>query len=148
MSLREAILEIAEEMIREADDLKPVNEMMWMTLRNYAKQLKVVVKAAEGEMTRITYPTDLRPANDSPVYLHPDAQHFQMIEQARKELRDQKRKSEAQEGGEVRMVVCEGGPADGDTVSVSSEMPAGARTMIDGKVYVLSAGGVLVWEEK
>ncbi len=141
MSLSEAILDIAEEMIREADDLKPVNEIMWTTLRGYAKQLKAVVKAAGNQ------PTDLRPANDSSAYVHPDAQHFQMIEQARKELRDQKRKSELQEGGEVRMAVCEGGPADGDTVSVSSEMPAGARTMIDGKVYVLSAGGTLVWED-
>ncbi len=141
MSLSEAILDMAEEMIREADDIKPVNEMTWMTLRNYAKQLKSVVKAAE---------TTSPPENvqQESVFLHPDAQHFQMIEQARKELRDQKRKAEFQEGGEVRMAVCEGGPVDGDTVSVSSEMPAGARTMIDGKVYVLSSGGVLVWEDK
>lgn len=140
MSLSEVILEIAEEMIREADDMKSTNGFAWMALRGYAKQLKVAVKAAEGSK-EITYPTDSIQGGGQ-LFLHPEAQHFQMIEQARKELREQKRKTDLQEGGEPRFVVCQGGPADGDTVSVAPDMPTGARTMIDGGVYSLQGKGL------
>lgn len=146
MSLSEAVLEITEEMIREADDLKGQNELIWMALRNWAKQLKVAVRASEG--TALSAEMKYDEQGRGTVFLHPDAQHFQMIERARKELREQKRASEAQEGDETRMAVCEGGPADGETVPLSAGMPAGAKTMIDGKVYVLSDKGVLVWEDK
>ena len=129
MSLNEVMLEIAEEMIKEADDLKSQNEFFWMTLRNYAKQIKVAVRACEGQS--VIALSDDR----SHVFLHPDAQHFQMIERARRELRDQKRAAEGLESMEPRFIVCKGGPADGDTVSIPPDMPVGAHTMIDGGVY-------------
>ena len=136
MALSEAVLEIAEEMIREADDLKAQNEFVWMTLRNYAKQLKVAVKACEGQVT------ERHPSVQESLFLHPSAQHFQMVEQERQKLREEKRNRELREAGEPCFAVCKGGPADGDTVSIDPGMPLGARTMIDGGVYALHNGGL------
>ena len=142
MALSEVILEIAEEMI-EGSESEEIEDFPRL-IRAWAKQLKVAVKASEG--TAQTAGMQYDEQGRGTLFLHPDAQHFQMIEKARQELRDQRRKFEAQEMGETRMAVCEGGPAEGETVPISVDMPAGAKCTIDGKVYVLSDGGVLKCE--
>ncbi len=147
MSLGEVILEIVEEMVKDSECVDSPSEDLRIALRMHAKQLKVAVKAAEGQQQTASYPTNDIPGGGQ-LFIHPDAQHFQMVEQARKELREQKRKAEGQESYDNRMARCEGGPADGDMVPISVEMPAGAKAVLDGCVYVLSAQGTLVPEEK
>ncbi len=83
MSLAEAVLEVAGAMDEEADEclLDAVRISQGKRLKSYAKQLRIVVKAAEGSEP---------PLRAGVPLLSPESQHRQMIDQCRKELHENK----------------------------------------------------------
>lgn len=159
MSLKDAILSIAEEMLLEAEDLKgkPEDEAssyLHDSLKGWARQLKVACKAAGDPAAQVIQPQSLS------ALASPNFQHILEIEKAKEEFRRAKQHEKIEErhlgGGMVEVV---GGPAaphgaDGKEVptfqSVESEMPVGAFTELAGGIYQLqNHGGVqrLVFNE-
>ena len=136
MGLREAILDVAEEMEKLAQScedsgksVKIGNVHMWAAL------LRVACKASEGVQQGIqAYPNGTIPA---------EIQHRQAIEAAKVEFR----KSKLQEEGEIIPVLCADGPLEGDGVPCDPGMPVGARTNLDGHVYRLGEDRRLHYEE-
>lgn len=126
MSLREAVLDIAEMAEEEAKcrdgDMRQILNMIGKMIRNAAK--------AAGDPPSIAVP--------------PEVQHFQMMQKAREEFRKDKNK----EDDGTKMVLLVGGASDGDSFAILSNWPVGARTNISGEVYQLKEDGKLHFEGK
>ena len=148
MALDEAVLEIAEQMLAEAKDLETDAATAYTrsTLKGYARQLKSIVKAAEGTEKEQTH------ALPNPFAMDAGFQHFTMVEQAKEALRLEKKKSQAEEKIGVNaagnLVLCEGGKSDGIMTPIEPEMPVGARTMLDGEVYEFKDDGKFHFDEE
>jgi hypothetical protein len=133
MSLRDAITEITTDM--ETED-HPI-------LKSYAKQLRRVLKATEGEAAA---PAAVNPLMMGMMGAMPgfgaEAQHSLMVEKARQELRAQRKALGLMEGfGEGQLsegqtlVYMDGGPLDGTYVPAPSNVAVGNRCPIDGHIY-------------
>lgn len=127
MSLREAILDIADQMEKDAvtwldGDVVNAGELR-RGLQGYARQLRSAVKAAgpdiEGMIAKVV---------DRPAPIQP--------------------KREAEAGSGLTLAFCVGGPADQVGVPLDPQMPFGAKMTVEGSVYQLDCEGfsaVLRW---
>jgi len=79
-----------------------------------------------------------------------ELQHARMIERERENIRAQRAaargatRAELEEIVDPRLVSLQGGPCDGDVVPVAPDMPEGARTNVDGLVYQLRKGRLVL----
>ncbi len=134
MSLREAILDIAEAMEKGAD--VKLDEGCFVALEFYAKQLRIACKAAGDAPTN---------RDITSMLISPEAQHAREIARAREEFSHKKDRAvhEEQHSDDVVMVI--GGPAapEGESTVVSNDptMPVGAFRIISGAVYKLNQDG-------
>lgn len=120
MSLREAILDIAADLERDAEN-DPDNSAV--LFRSYARQLRSAVKAAGPDIEGMIAKVVDRPAPAQP-------------------------KREAEAGSGLTLAFCAGGPADQVGVPLEPQMPFGAKTAVEGSVYQLDReghGAVLRW---
>lgn len=145
MALADAILEIAAAMAEEAKDVgeperHSAEAHLVGTLRNYARQLRTAVKAAEG--SALPAPAGGR------MILTPGQDEARVMAEARLEAQENKRKAAKQEGMLPKMYQVEGGPCGGETAAMDQSMPVGARTRLGGATYVLRADGLLHHEEE
>lgn len=134
MSLKEAIIDIVEEMEKEAEDFKQDNRYLHDTLKGYARSLKAACKSAGDSPTS--------PSNGfSNLLVPPAVQHAMEVERAKAEFRKSKQGVNAEERYDGDMVEVVGGPAcpDGQATfqSVDPQMPLGAFTTLAGGVYQL-----------
>ena len=135
MALKDAVLEIADSMaeyIRQSD-----NEGAKLVVISFAQQLKIAVKAAEGQINSIDSIV-LGASNESA-----SLQNARMVEQAREEFRKGKKSGNFQEAVEPRMVLAVDGPEDGVMVPLAQDAPMGARVRLGEVVYELRADGQL-----
>lgn len=134
MSLSDAVFAIADELEGAAKysiGATVSGEMVNLILLNFAKQLRIAVKASDS----------IKETSTNPSWESPNSQHARMIATFRKEFR---REKEASEQGD-RGVFCVDGPHDGVVVTVDSGMPEGAFTKVGESVYQL-VSGKLVWK--
>lgn len=120
MSLREAILDIAADLERDAEN-DPDNSAV--LFRSYARQLRSAVKAAgpdiEGMIAKVV---------DRPTPIQP--------------------KREAEAGSGLALAFCMDGPANAVGAPLDPQMPFGAKMVVEGSVYQLvreEYGAVLRW---
>lgn len=132
-TFRETILEVAEEMLEEAD---PNNPYPHASLRNFSKQLKLICKVAD----------DYSPKQKPTVSV--EMQHILEVEKAKKEFRKSNKSADMEERFDGDMIEVVGGPVtslDGVPVlqAIDPLMPEGAYTQLAGGVYQLkSTNGV------
>lgn len=122
MSLKEAVLEIAEQLEKHVVSWVP-DKLLSDSLCGFAQQLRTAVKAA-GDL----------PANAAPPQTA-DFQHFLAIQKEREEIRAKKIVEEGPRMVEVAGTI--------DMVPVPGDMPVGAKTLVDGKVHELHSDGRL-----
>lgn len=128
MSLREVVLEIADEMEGLAKDAGN-NGVMSETVIGWAKQLRRAIKASESA--------------------EPQTNPREFAERALQRQEDLRavRKQAAHEESTDTMRALVGGPFDGDMAPVPSAMPIGAHTMIGGEIYTKEMDGNLHFDE-
>lgn len=140
MALHDAIKEIIEDMENEAADANSRDDRevkAARSLRGYAKDLRRILKACEGN-------TQAPPPMTPLPILDPRIQDRVMIEKAREELRTSKRQTELQEAGDLQTALVVDGPEKDTYAPISSAMPHGARTHVGkGHVYELKPDGKL-----
>lgn len=146
MSLKDAVLGLAEDMLQEAGEYKTSGvgdpKGFSIVLSAYARTLKAIALAADTPEVRAP----------QGVLLSPQAQHVAEIEKHRAEFRKGNApREEIIMGGDMAEV--HGGPANPDDLptvqSVDPAMPIGAKTLLAGEVYVLrvvNGQKVLEWE--
>lgn len=127
MALADAVLQIADEMEKESEVCGPHCCVAY--LKNYAQQLRLVVKASQCEAPPITAPTSI----DTSVRRYEEIQQ-RLAAKAREELAAVMQR----ESQETTLAMCVGGPADGVMAPIAGGMPVGAKTKIDGAVYRLA----------
>ncbi len=132
--LSEAILAIAEEMEQEVE---PVSKL---SLKMYAKQLRIAVKASGGMQQQQAF---------NPLLIDPSTatgQHFNEIEKARAEIRRQrdgaKLVGDHQERVEPRMVQVLDGDLAGTYIPVDPRAPNGCTVIADAITFTLTAEGL------
>lgn len=157
--LAEAVAMIAEEMEREAQDLKEVGDagsaFCAMTLKGFARQLRVALKSGEGPGTVQMQPQSgpgplIIPSHSADLgnlLLHPAGITDPRVAEALKQdqLARQRRRAQTQEGLEPVQRELIGGPGDDvyTLAPVDALMPTGAKVHVNGKVYVLREDGKL-----
>jgi hypothetical protein len=126
MSLKDVVLEIADEMGRYEEDDKVIN---------WAKQLKLICKVAGDEPQKQDKPTNW---------------HQEWYNKAQEEAKAQANRARKAVGEEHLpvMTLCLGGENDNLSVPTEPEMPTGAKTLIAGQVYVMSQERKLVFSAK
>lgn len=134
MSLKEAIVDIVEEMEKEAEEYKHENRSLCDTLKGYARSLKAACKSAGDSPTSSSN-------GFSNLLVPPAVQHAMEVERAKSEFRKSKQGVNAEEQWDGDMVDVIGGPANPDgiptTQSIDPNMPLGAYTTLAGGVYQL-----------
>ena len=141
MSLAEAMLDIAEQMDKDALQSDTGDGVLVrLSLVNYAKQIRSAVKAAG------TQPNNIASAlvYHNPRSISLEDQHRTMVDQAREEFRKAKGKADIQEKGE-RMVELVG---QDELYPILACMPVGARMVIGTQVYELRADNKLHFVER
>lgn len=140
MSLEAAVTIIADNMEKEAEDLKGKEETRYfcMSLKSFARELRTAVKASEGSSL------GFGPMNPMAALLTgvgpQTSENNPLIKAAREEFRNKKRKTEAEEGLAANMIELVEAGTDNSTptfVEFPNEAPVGAKTEIAGKVYEL-----------
>ncbi len=143
MSLRDVVMEIADEMEAEVGEGIKSVEMGSTVLLYFANQFRRAVKASEGEVqlspgklaTRVKVPKEL-------VQIHPqdigniDEEMF-LITQATEGMKKLKEGTRTEERLGSRMVEIVGGPGDFTMVEIPNDMPVGAKTHLFGVIYQL-----------
>lgn len=128
MSLRAAVEEIVKDM-EEDDSMTEDVAVPSRQFRSYVKQLKLALKASEGEQAPQSQP---QPSLMQQLVLSdPSIQHAVEIEKARASIR----KTKDPEKGEAEMLLCKGGLAEGNYFAVDAGMPDNAFVQIGGQVY-------------
>lgn len=152
-SLREAVLDIVNEMLAEVKDLEgedkdaasiAANSYLRSTLRGYARQLRTACKAAGEDVPAQSQAQASQMAGLSALLLNPQAQHVMEVDKYRAEFRKKKEMTPAEERYDGDMVEVIGGPAHLEGVSttqaVDPAMPIGASVPIAGGMYRLEKG--------
>jgi hypothetical protein len=135
MTLSELVLEIAEQMEKDVKELKDEDGSQAMAnlrdVLNYAKQLRIAVKASGKDAPAAAVPT-----------MAPEAFHAQMVDKARAEFRNKE--------GELGKIIKEestpqifevfDGPHKGDMLPMPANMPDKAFTLIGAEKYQLRDG--------
>jgi hypothetical protein len=157
MSWRDAFLELADDMDKEAAD--PTVDFRWV-LGRFAKEVRRLVKSVAEPAQQLIPPTTFNPFFFDPT--NAAVQNRNMIEQCKEAARQEKKLATAQEGYEGltdgRLLYCRGGPADGAQYCTTQDVmdayakdarrpdPQGVFTPINGNVYRL-VGEEWVWAE-
>lgn len=125
MSLSVAVLEIADEMEKDANDYKKANaDISAGLVLNWSRQLKRIVKASESANPAGPTVADyMQFAQQQPPPRPPVRKH---------ELAEEKYASATGES----MTVLHGGVNDGTTVSIDAGAPVGAFVIVDRQYYV------------
>ena len=126
MALADAVLVVADAMDLSAASCEKVYGLL---LKSYADQLRVALKASEGQST--SSPMTGLLLGDSG-----EAFNRQRIEEARQQVRRERDTADESE----RMLEVRGGPADESVFAAPASMPVGAYTMIAGVRYQLKDG--------
>lgn len=144
MSLSEAVLEIIKQMDEDCGEGGMLDNygdsVVKAVVVGYKRQLNTAVKAVEGAPQAAPVVSPFLMANGMGMA---GAQNAAMIEAAKAEFREKKRKMTEALGAEglgedgVGMVLLVGGPLDGTHIQCPAEIPAGHKTNIDGAVYVI-----------
>lgn len=123
MSLAEAVLSVAEEMEKEAKHFEgdtSVSLTARIAIEAYAKQLRIAVKASQGNFPPQTT-------------VLPE----QVMEDRAKQIRLRDQQVEAyQEENSRQLTLLQGGDSDGVAISAPPNLPVGAKTLQAGQVYV------------
>ncbi len=126
MSLAEAVLAVADEMEK---DLKlgtvHPDSMLAIQFAGYVKQLRLVVKASQGNFSPQSTVLPSQVMDDRAKQIR---------------LRDQRIQAEQEEASR-EMIMLHGGKSDGDMISVSQSFPVGTRMASGGQVYQKREGG-------
>jgi hypothetical protein len=133
MSLRDSVREICSQMEAEAKELEEHGKYdETRTLGLYRRMLEVALKASEGEDLR---PLILPAQNGLP----PGQYEADLMRRAREEARAAKQRTDSIERHEGMAAPHElvGGTADGTMAPFPDGAPAGAKTVVEGQVYVL-----------
>lgn len=144
MSLKNAVLEIAEQMEKlskawfegdkDADDVD-------FEIRLLAAQLRGACKAA-GESFIESLPKSLGKAMTT------EELDCEIKKQAERKKQQEKEHAQMMEKHGTDMIWCEGGPAHSTMVPMSPGMPTGAKTRIMGAIYELKGDGKLWYQEE
>ena len=135
MALADAILEIAEEMEESAETEEIGKELGWKSsLRLYARNLRRIVKAAEGQPQPIQQSAPTNEQILSAMGCDPQG--------PAKAAAKANRKSEKEEQGGSQSIEVVGGPMGGSDdcpqfVDVQGTPPVGGKTALGNAVYVL-----------
>ncbi len=139
MSLKEAVLEIADQMEADAAEFDGRN-VMQVVIKGFIRQLRSVAKVAPDD-------------NQTGMQWIP-AQSKYMVQQMEKQAKDDlesatsRLRAEDKVGtGGVIIGTLTGGPFDGDTVPINPEMPLGAKTAVGPAVYKLVEDNRLEYDE-
>ena len=140
MSLADAVLAIADDMVEQAGKEGDDVDLASVCLRMYARQLRIAVKASAGQPQQaMTVPNFYGPQT---------SENNPHIAAARAEFRKQKEEARVREaGGLVRLV---GAPGTDDKVEtmipVDEPLKVGAMPVIDGKVWLYQHDGKLHYQ--
>ena len=137
MSLSEAILDVAIAMELEGKrllDKDSHGDLADMVLRSFARELRIVVKAAGSEQSKPQEST-----ND-----------FLMKMQLEEEKREMRNRTRIQENYGGSMVQCVGGSSDGVmTIGPPADSPFDlTKTVLGGEVYVFRKDGCMHFSEE
>ena len=124
MSLKEVVLEIADEMEKVAKEDKHHYDV----LTSYAKQLRRACKAAATD-----------PVAEDSFAFNPEKGMFLQTE-AHTALKKMGTDAKQEERLSASMIWCVGGPADETMVENNPTMPNGAKTFVCGVVYQKTDG--------
>jgi len=127
MSLKDVILEIAEEMEEEAKVFIKANaDFAPVIVKGWAKQLRQAVKASKGD--------DIVTAeNMVTAFMN---QPIPRVNVHKPPVRDSLESPDDMMGG-GRMVLCIGGENDGVCAPLDNRAPMGCKTLVGGEVYIL-----------
>lgn len=129
-SLKEVVLEIADEMAKYAKDQSDDYQF----IENWAKQLKLVCKVAG----------DAPQQQEKPVNWHQE-----WYNKAQEEAKAQANRAKKAVGEEQLpvMTMCLGGENDGLMAPTHPEMQPGNKALVSGEVYIMSQERKLVFSE-
>ena len=140
MSLKDAVLDIAEQMEDDTKHDECDREHLIFALKMHSRMLRMAVKAAGN-------PPVPQPMGFSGIMhndaLSPLAQHAAMVDKAREEFRAAKKQGDMQESLEPIMREIADGPEKGDMVACDAIMPPLAKMILSGRVYQLRDDGKL-----
>lgn len=146
MPLPDAILEIADDMDAEAEEIleeegQSVERVR--ILRRYARSLRTAVKAAEGSEPPKSASPVLFPGMLGALATGQDIAEIAKAREAERRRRAEERAAGAGLGPDGQSTaLCEGGPADGSSVMCPANVPKGSKTVVAGAVYVMGSDGV------
>lgn len=131
MSLADAVLDIAQEMEKAADEGEQMLDLH-AALCTYASQLRLVVKAAGGPPT-LTVPPGFTMGADGKVHL------------ANRDLRKPEPKDDSKGIGKGMVEIADGPMSDdvSTLMEIDPSMPVGAKMFIGSYVYQLGGDGKL-----
>lgn len=142
MSLRDAVLAIADEMEQEANQ-SVSGRSLYEALQNCAKQLRIAVKAAEESAQAITLASTagIPPEYVSQLQLMAGARSLQVLkakEEAR--VKEEQQRAAVQEKHGAQMMRCVGGKLDETYVEVDGNCIEGAMPTFGDEVYMCCKG--------
>lgn len=146
MSLHEAVLDIAKDMEENSSD------EAWL-IRGWAKQLRMVVKAAglplDAEAIGKAALKTFLESPVSPRIKDVSKETFDRIKaeeaQREKEIAEEVKKQEA---SGASMTECVNGGLHGTFVTIDPKMPVGAKTLFGSEVYWLNSDGRLHYSKE
>ncbi len=124
MSLAEAVAEIADQLEKDAAEIKSEMPTIAVALRAYAQQLRIAIKASQGETQRVTR----RDVGELPP---------EILLPLQQQAARGKREADMLTNVQSRMVMCVGGCSDGIVAPISSEAPIGCFAEVGGEAYQL-----------
>ena len=133
MSLKSACLELADDMEKEVNSCESTEACTM--LRLYAKQLRMLCRAAGDDPQPPAFPATLRAGDQADMVFREG--RWQKVAPGEREQKALKKAEEAEAAMESQMIIAEGGSLDGTFVPCDSRMPIGARTKLGGCVYRL-----------
>jgi hypothetical protein len=132
MSLKDAMLDLVDSMVMDAEEFrKENNKDAARTVNFYVKIIKASVKAAEGS-----------PSQVASMLMTPEVQNFAEIEKAKAEFRGKVGKinslADKEEELESEAMDCIGGPLDNDIASVPGGGKVGSKCNLNGSIYCIT----------
>jgi hypothetical protein len=148
MSLRECIEDIADQIDKDVTQWREIvdkpHAVVWSPERlvdEYARvaaQLRMVLKASQYESGAVSMgQLSSQLPMTSPLQ--------EMKESARRDVQELKNIL-VKEDTAPRFVILVGGPHDGTALEIPGDMPLGAKTIVDGKIYQLIPNGLKLME--
>lgn len=143
MSLYDAMEEIADDLEENAKEFDECS-LGYQGSMNLAKRIRSALKAA-GKPTGGNLRDSLLAYGGDAMGSNPQQEQISQILQVKEQ--NFKRESKELEAA-PSMVICVDGDLDGDMVAIDPQMPAMAKTLLAGQVYVLSEARQLVYSKE